>query len=83
LIPKATIFLVNRRSKQMTKVETDENGEYTICLSAGLYDVFVSAVGYKPAKRKSIEVDESSKGTIDLVLKQNGTVNIDRIHPQN
>jgi hypothetical protein len=74
VIPKATILLINKRSKQTINVETDENGEYTICLSAGMYDVLATAAGYKRGKRKSIQVDESSKATIDLVLKQNGTV---------
>jgi len=80
-VSKATILLVNKRSKQTTKVETDETGEYTICLSLGVYDVLATAMGYKPAKRKSIEVDESTKATIDFVLKQNGTSIVYRIPP--
>ena len=81
LIPKATILLINRSSRQTIKVETDDTGEYTICLPAGMYDVVASAIGYKRAKRNSIQVDESSKATIDLVLTQNGTVMSDRVHP--
>ena len=81
VVSKATILLVNKRSKQTTKVETDETGEYTICLSLGVYDVLATAMGYKPAKRKSIEVDESTKATIDFVLKQNGTSIVYRIPP--
>ena len=79
LIPKATILFVNKSSKQKTSVETDERGEYTICLSAGMYDVIANAIGYKSVRRKAIQVDESSKATIDFVLKQSGLV--DRIHP--
>jgi hypothetical protein len=81
VIPKAIILLVDKSSKQTINVETDESGEYTICLSSGTYDVLASAMGYKRAKRKSIKVDASSKATIDFVLKQSGTVIVDRIHP--
>jgi hypothetical protein len=81
VIPKATILSVNKSSKQTISVETDENGEYTICLPSGTYDALASAMGYKRAKRKSIKADGSSKAIIDFVLKQSGTVIIDRVHP--
>jgi hypothetical protein len=74
VIPKAKIRLVNKATKQTTNVETDNSGEYTVCLSSGAYDVFANALGYKPAKGKSIEVDASSKYIIDFVMEQDGTV---------
>src|SRR5690349_11603787 len=61
VIPKATIRLVNKTTKQTTSVETDNSGGYTVCLSPGTYDVLANALGYKPAKRKSIKVDAASK----------------------
>jgi hypothetical protein len=81
VIPKATILLVNKATKETTTVETDNSGEYRICLPSGTYDVLAKALGYKPAKRKSIKVDASSKAIIDFVMKQDGTVIVDRLHP--
>lgn len=81
VIPKATIRLLNRVTKQTTNVETDNGGEYTVCLASGTYDVLANAMGYKPSKRKSIKVDASSKAIIDFVMKQDGTVVVDRLHP--
>ena len=81
VIPKATIRLVNKATKQTTTVETNNSGDYTVCLSSGTYDVLANAMGYKPAKRKSIKVDAASKAIIDFVLKQNGSVNVDRLYP--
>jgi hypothetical protein len=81
VIPKATIRFVNKATKQTAAVETDNSGNYTICLLAGTYDVRASARGYKLAKRKSIKVDAASKAKIDFVLKQDGSVNVDRFYP--
>jgi hypothetical protein len=81
LIPKAMIRLVNKATKQATNVEADNNGDYTVCLLSGTYDVLANAMGYKRAKRKSIKVDATSKVMIDFVMKQDGTVIVDRLHP--
>jgi len=81
VIPKATIRLVNKATKQTINVETDNSGDYTVCLSSGTYDVLANVKGYKSAKRKSINVDAASKAIIDFVLKLDGTIIIDRLHP--
>ena len=81
VIPDARIRLVNKATKQTTSVETDNSGNYRVCLPSGTYDVLANAIGYKPAKRKSIKVDATSKAIIDFVMKQDGTVIVDRLHP--
>jgi hypothetical protein len=69
LIPAANIRLANKENKQIKNVQTDGEGEYTICLEAGVYDVLAEAGGFKPVKRKSIKVEASTKNIIDFVLK--------------
>ena len=64
------ITLLNKVTKQSTKVETDESGEYSACLSPGSYDVVASALGFKSGKRKSIKVERSGKSIIDFPIKR-------------
>jgi hypothetical protein len=81
LIPKASIQMIKKGVEKAVTIQTDDLGEYSSCLSPGIYEVFAKAPGYKGKKRSKIEVDESSKATIDFVMEHDGTVNIDRIHP--
>jgi len=73
--------MVNKATKQTTNVETDDSGDYTICLSPGTYDVLANSLGYKPAKRKSINIDAASKAMIDFVMTQDGSAHVNRIYP--
>jgi hypothetical protein len=61
--------------------ETDGKGEYSMCLSPGTYDVLADALSFKPGRRKSIKVDESSISIIDFVLKRGKPVVTDERHP--
>jgi len=70
VIPGATISLLNKATKQSTKVETDGSGGYASCLSLGSYDVVASALGFKTGKRKSINVEVSGKSIIDFPMKR-------------
>lgn len=81
VIPKVTIRLLNKATKQTTTVETDASGNYTACLQVGTYDVLASTLGYKQVKRKSIKVDVSSKALIDFVMKHDASGWVDRQHP--
>ena len=85
LIPKTSIRITNKSTKQTTSVETGEDGGYTICLAPGRYDLQAIALGYKSVKRKSINVDASSKAIIDFVMKHDKSDDksgwVDREHP--
>ena len=81
LIPKTSIRITNKSTKQTTTVETGEDGSYTICLARGRYDLQAVALGYKSVKRKSIDVDASSKAVIDFVMKHDKSGWVDREHP--
>ena len=81
VIPKASVRFLKKSTKNSTNVESDANGEYSACLSPGVYDVFAKALGYKPAKRKSIKVDASAKNLIDFVMKHDESGWVDREHP--
>ena len=77
LIPAATIRFINRATKQSNTIETDANGEYSVCLESGTYDLVATAMGYKAAKRKSIKVAAKGRNVVDFVMKQDGTVIVD------
>jgi Carboxypeptidase regulatory-like domain len=80
LIPNANIRITEKATKKSINVATDGNGEYSICLSAGKYDLIATALGYKHAERKSIEVAASGKNVIDFVMKHDrkNVANLDR-----
>src|SRR6267143_3020571 len=80
-IVDATIRLINRKTKQATDVKTGDNGEYLACLASGTYDVFANALGYKPARRKSIKVVSPGQNVVDIVMTPSGLVIVDRLHP--
>ena len=81
IIVDATVRLIDRKTKQTTDVKTDANGEYLACLSPGTYDVVANALGYKPARRKSIKVVSPGRNVVDIVMTQSGLVIVDRLHP--
>jgi hypothetical protein len=81
IIVDATIRLINRKTKQTTDVKTDDNGEYLACLSSGTYDVIGNALGYKPARRRSIKVVSPGRNVVDIVMTPSGLVIVDRLHP--
>ncbi|MFL6230007.1 MAG: carboxypeptidase-like regulatory domain-containing protein [Pyrinomonadaceae bacterium] len=81
VIPGAGIRLVDKKTKQRTNAQTTGEGEYSVCLAEGVYDVFADALAFKPAKRKSIKVDARSKSIIDFVMKRGKPVVVDESHP--
>lgn len=80
IIPKATVRLINKQTKESTTTETDGNGEYLACLKPGTYDLVANAPGYNAAWRKSIKVETKGRNVVDIVMKQNGEV-VDSLHP--
>lgn len=81
LIPGAYIRLANKATKQIRQVQSDDKGEYTICLTAGVYNVFADSLGFKPAKRQSIKVETSVRNIIDFVMKRGRPIVVDERHP--
>jgi hypothetical protein len=81
LIPRTSIRITNRSTKQTTTVESDADARYTICLAPGRYDLQATALGYKSVRRKSIDVDATSKAMVDFVLKHDKSGWVDREHP--
>jgi hypothetical protein len=56
------------RDLDMSKtVTTDEQGAFSIELNQGVYDVFVSAVGFDPQCR-TIEVESGKKAVYNIKL---------------
>jgi Carboxypeptidase regulatory-like domain len=74
VIPKASIQMIRKGVETAVTIQTDDLGEYSSCLSSGIYEVFAKAPGYKGKKRSKIQVDESSKAIIDFVMEHDGTV---------
>gem|GEM_PF-5677731 len=70
VIPGANITFVGKTSKVRLETQTNENGEYTFCLAEGLYNVLAESMGFRPAKRKSIEVKPATRHVIDFVMKR-------------
>jgi hypothetical protein len=70
LIPHVTIRSVNKLTKQSDNVRTDDKGEYAACLPPGTYDIFATALGFKPMKRKSLKIDAASRAIIDFTMKR-------------
>ena len=61
-------------------MNTDSSGEYSLCLAPGTYDILATVLGFKPAKRKSIRVD-NSMAIIDFTMKRGKPIIVDEAHP--
>lgn len=70
LIPMAKVFFFNKDTKKTSSADSNEDGLYAACLSAGVYDVTVNAQGFKSAKRKAIRVNHGERSVIDFPLKR-------------
>jgi hypothetical protein len=70
MIPMARIYFFNKETKKNTNVESDQDGQYTTCLTRGTYDVSVNAQEFKSAKRKRITVEDGVRSIIDFPLKR-------------
>jgi hypothetical protein len=70
LIPRAKVKLLNNNTKQTTNTETDESGDYRVCLAVGTYDITATSIGFKTAKRKAVRFETSGSITIDFPLKR-------------
>ena len=80
VIPGATIRAPNKATRQVASVNTDSSGEYSLCLAPGTYDILATVLGFKPAKRKSIRVD-NSMAIIDFTMKRGKPIIVDEAHP--
>jgi len=70
LIPMAKVFFFNKDTKKTSSADSNEDGLYAACLSAGVYDVTVNAQGFKSAKRKAIKVNHGERNVIDFPMKR-------------
>ena len=70
LIPRAKISLLNKKTKKSMNAETDENGDYRVCLALGTYDITVTSAGFKTAKRKAVKFETTGSITIDFPKKR-------------
>jgi hypothetical protein len=50
LLPGATIEAKNRSTRQIRVAESNDSGEYTLCLPSGSYDVKASRYGFNRKK---------------------------------
>src|SRR5262245_1401585 len=81
VISRADIGILNNETKQRQKTQTNGEGEYSMCLSPGRYDIIAETVSFKPTKRKAIKVEASAKSIVDFVLKRGKPVITDEKHP--
>ena len=63
------VKILNRETRQVISIRTNESGEYSLDLTPGVYDVSVAAASFKSQKRKGIEVSQNVRSIVDFVLK--------------
>ena len=69
-IPGATVTVVNQTTKQEFKAVTDAQGRYKVeALPAGVYEVNVSAKGFKDSAQPDVKVDDDAVKQIDVKLE--------------
>lgn len=66
----ATVVVKNKGTNLSTTVTTNGEGSYTVpFLVPGVYDVTVTASGFKTTSRENIEVGVSDRVTVDMTLQ--------------
>ena len=69
-IPGATVTVTNKSTKQSLTAVTDGQGRYKVeGLSAGTYDVAISAKGFKDGQQADVTVGDDSVKPVDLRLE--------------
>jgi len=69
-IPGATVKVTNQTTKQDFTAVTDAQGRYKIeSLPAGVYDVSVTARGFKDARQTDLKIDDDAVKATDLRLE--------------
>jgi Carboxypeptidase regulatory-like domain len=69
-VPKATVIAFNQETGLSRMAATNEAGAYSFpSLAVGRYDVDITAAGFKPYSRTSINVDVNSALRVDVVLE--------------
>src|SRR5215471_10533213 len=77
VVPQATVILRNSAAGVEEKTSTKEDGSYTFpSLPAGLYELRVSSLGFKPYSAKALQLAsaETSKLDVILVLAEQSTI---------
>ena len=69
-IPGATVTVTHQISKQELTAVTDGQGRYKVeGLSAGTYDITISAKGFKETRQADVNVDDDSVKAVDVRLE--------------
>lgn len=80
VIPQASITITNTGTNAVTKVTTDQQGEYTVSsIPAGSYKILSSANGFTDTLQTNVTLTIGQNATINITLKPGGandTVNV-------
>jgi len=57
------------KTKTVEEAQTNNKGEYSLCLVPGKYDFSVTRDGFLTQKRKSLYIDLVTGRAVDFVLK--------------
>ena len=69
-VPGATVTVTNQTTKQSFTATTDAQGRYKVeSLPAGVYDVTVTATGFKEARQADVKVGDDAVKQTDLRLE--------------
>lgn len=75
VVPNAEITLTNLATREERKVNTDENGGYTLTqVQPGIYDLTVRTQGFKEYLNKGLELNVNDRRTLNVTL-ETGAVN--------
>lgn len=74
-IENATVSLSDGESAELTV--TDENGNYSLELTIGTYDLLIEADGYEEKTEHNISVTENTTTTVDVALSPSNDGNDD------
>lgn len=70
VVSKSAVRVLNKETGASRSAETNESGLYAVTsLRPGLYDVDVSAPGFKKFVRKDLELRVAQKATLDFTLE--------------
>ena len=75
LIPNAQVIVEGKDIRK--EIKTDEEGNYKIELSEGVYKITVSATGFKTFARKKINLNERGFFTLNINLKYGKPIIVD------
>jgi hypothetical protein len=71
LLPNATITALRKEGKKIltTQTTTNADGEFTLCLTPGIYDISAYQPGLQTSFRKSIDIGEG-RNAVDIIVSR-------------